>query len=115
MPLAYCATTSAGSGHVLAAILHGEVAVLAVDVPAGGRQLAAVVAAAQLAQARDANQLGAVEAVRVVEHAAAVDDADRAVLGDQNLVRAEVAVGTAGLELGHLRLVRPSLASEPST
>ena len=99
-----------------------DVRVLAEHAVALGGELGDVELADRLAGLGEADELLAVDADGVVEHAAAVDDPawsgqsireharDRLVLAEQDLIRAEVAVGPAGLDLGDLLLLEAELA-----
>ncbi|KAI3480571.1 hypothetical protein L1887_57291 [Cichorium endivia] len=67
-------------------------------------ELAGVEIRDHLASLCEAHQLLPIETDGVVDDTATVDDGDRLVDGEQNLVGAEVAVGTARLDLGDLLL-----------
>ncbi len=64
------------------------------------------------ARAGEPRELGPVEPVGVPDHAAAIDHGDGAVTGDQDFVRAEVAVGPARLHLGDVLLAHAELAQD---
>mmetsp|Transcript_104046 Transcript_104046/g.333529 ORF Transcript_104046/g.333529 Transcript_104046/m.333529 type:complete len:672 (+) Transcript_104046:644-2659(+) len=63
-------------------------------------------------QERQPHQLFTLQAGGVEEHTRAIDDADRAVLGDQDLVRPEISVRATSLELCDTSLVLTELCQK---
>lgn len=102
----------AESGAVVDDLARGELDVVLLNehAVAGAGKLGDVEVVDHLALRGEAEELAAVDAIGVDKDTGTVDDGDVLLLAEQDLVGAEIAVGTTGLQLADLSLVEAELA-----